>query len=446
VILTDEEKKKKIEINKKWLKIKEAYETLLDPERRKKYDSTFEFDDTIPDEDVEFNEGQFFRKFGPCFKKNSIWSKRKPVPKIGDINSSIEKVKLFYKFWFNFETWRDFSIEGEHNLDEASCRYEKRQMLKENKKLKSSQVKEEKVRLSKLVSVAYKNDPRVQKEEEKLKEIRDKLKFERIAQKQKEKIDEEERIKTMKKQYEENLIKQQELKIKERENLIKNVIQLAEGIGIGLSKEDVFQINLNAKAENLKQMITEITNKEQKEEKIRTFKSLSIAYLGFKLPDVNFKEDSIWKKDEINSLQKAVKKFPVGTKERWEKIGETIKTKSTNQIISMAHYLTTNPSIKIENDFDLNSVINKGSEKKIEKKIEPTTKMSDTLISNQSTQEEDMWTEEQQKQLEAALKKYPSTLAPNERWASISKDVTGKTKKQCVDRYKYLATMLKKEK
>jgi len=250
----------------------------------------------------------------------------------------------------------------------------------------------------------------------------------------------------MKKQYEENLIKQQELKIKERENLIKNVIQLAEGIGIGLSKEDVFQINLNAKAENLKQMITEITNKEQKEEKIRTFKSLSIAYLGFKLPDVNFKEDSIWKKDEINSLQKAVKKFPVGTKERWEKIGETIKTKSTNQIISMAHYLTTNPSIKIENDFDLNSVINKGSEKKIEKKIEPTTKMSDTLISNQSTQEEDMWTEEQQKQLEAALKKYPSTLAPNERWASISKDVTGKTKKQCVDRYKYLATMLKKEK
>jgi len=50
-------------------------------------------------------------------------------------------------------------------------------MLKENKKLKSSQVKEEKVRLSKLVSVAYKNDPRVQKEEEKLKEIRDKIKI-----------------------------------------------------------------------------------------------------------------------------------------------------------------------------------------------------------------------------------------------------------------------------
>jgi len=36
-----EEEKMKIEINKKWLKIKEAYETLLDPERRKKYDSTF---------------------------------------------------------------------------------------------------------------------------------------------------------------------------------------------------------------------------------------------------------------------------------------------------------------------------------------------------------------------------------------------------------------------
>ena len=111
-----EEEKKKLEINNKWLKIKDAYDTLLDEEKRKRYDSTFEFDDRIP-EDEEVNEKDFFMEFGPVFMKNAIWSKRKPIPKLGDMNTPLEKVKRFYKFWYNFNSWRDFSAEGEYNLD-----------------------------------------------------------------------------------------------------------------------------------------------------------------------------------------------------------------------------------------------------------------------------------------------------------------------------------------
>jgi len=112
-----EEEKMKIEINKKWLKIKEAYETLLDPERRKKYDSTFEFDDTIPEENGSYNEKNFFKVFGPYFIKNSIWSKNKPIPKLGDMSTPLSKVQMFYQYWYNFESWRDFAVEGEYNLD-----------------------------------------------------------------------------------------------------------------------------------------------------------------------------------------------------------------------------------------------------------------------------------------------------------------------------------------
>lgn len=72
--LSDEEKKK-MEINKRWLKIKEAYETLLDPEKKKKFDSTFEFDDTIPEENKKVDEKTFFYEYGPVFLKNGIWSK-----------------------------------------------------------------------------------------------------------------------------------------------------------------------------------------------------------------------------------------------------------------------------------------------------------------------------------------------------------------------------------
>merc|ERR1712004_866591 len=77
-----EQEKKKLEINNKWLQIKDAYDTLLDPEKRKKYDSTFEFDETIP-EDLKVNDRQFFLNYGPVFMKNAIWSKRKPIPKLG---------------------------------------------------------------------------------------------------------------------------------------------------------------------------------------------------------------------------------------------------------------------------------------------------------------------------------------------------------------------------
>ena len=52
--------------------------------------------------------------------------KKKPVPKIGDLETPLEKVKKFYKFWSNFQSWRDFTVEGEYNIEEASSRYEKR--------------------------------------------------------------------------------------------------------------------------------------------------------------------------------------------------------------------------------------------------------------------------------------------------------------------------------
>jgi len=58
----------------------------------------------------------------------------------------------------------------------------------------------------------------------------------------------------------------------------------------------------------------------------------------------------------------------------------------------------------------------------------------------------DLWSTEQQKALENALKKYPNSIPTNERWTKISQEVTGKTKKQCVDRYKYIVSLIKNKK
>jgi len=48
------------------------------------------------------------------------------------------------------------------------------------------------------------------------------------------------------------------------------------------------------------------------------------------------------------------------------------------------------------------------------------------------------WTPDQQKSLEAALAKYPSSLEKNERWSKIAADVDGRSKKECVERFKFI--------
>ena len=142
-------------------------------------------------------------------------------------------------------------------------------------------------------------------------------------------------------------------------------------------------------------------------------------------------------------LQKGVKKFPAGTKKRWDRIKEIVKTKNEDEIIQMTHYLTINPNIKIEGDINLKELLQKekkNNDKKEEKKEEKKEDKKEEKKSNESN-----WTSEEQKLLEEALKKFPSSLPANERWTNIAKHV-GKTKRQCVDRYKYLASLIKKNK
>lgn len=56
------------------------------------------------------------------------------------------------------------------------------------------------------------------------------------------------------------------------------------------------------------------------------------------------------------------------------------------------------------------------------------------------------WTAEQQQALEKALQRHPASLDKNERWKLIAAEVPGKTKAQCVERFKFLREQLSKAK
>jgi len=233
---------------------------------------------------------------------------------------------------------------------DASCRYEKRQMAKENKKLKSNQLKEEKQRLVNLVNFAYKNDPRIIKEEQRQLLERQKLKKEAEEKREKERLAEIERNNQLKFEFEERLRKQKEALEKLKETLYLDLIALFEKLNLKLSESDLFQIKLNINIDTLKHIINEVENQSNELEKVKKLKTLSNSFLSLKFAD-DEKNSTIWKKEELFALQKAMKKFPIGTKSRWEKIGEIIKTKPQSQIIELAHYLTTQPNLKFENDF-----------------------------------------------------------------------------------------------
>ena len=61
------------------------------------------------------------------------WSIKKKRPAFGDENSTFQEVNDFYSFWYDFDSWREFSYLDEENKETASDRDERRWIDKQNK-------------------------------------------------------------------------------------------------------------------------------------------------------------------------------------------------------------------------------------------------------------------------------------------------------------------------
>ncbi|CAJ1403530.1 unnamed protein product [Effrenium voratum] len=161
----DEAKK----VQENFIKIQEAYELLSDPVKRKQYDSSLDFDESLP----KLRSGEdFFQVFGEAFRRNARFSVKRPVPDLGSMEDEPRSWKRFYEFWDNFQSWRDpvmlAQSAGEEicDLADAECREERRWMQRENERVARKYKQQERDRIAKLVSLAESMDPRVQAEKE----------------------------------------------------------------------------------------------------------------------------------------------------------------------------------------------------------------------------------------------------------------------------------------
>ncbi|VDK89607.1 unnamed protein product [Litomosoides sigmodontis] len=309
-------------------------------------------------------------------------------------------------------------------------------------------------RIRNLVEIAYRKDPRIAmfKEQEKLKKEnqrneRRKALEEKKAEDERKKLEielenkkvEEEKLEKERQQraYEKRIKEQQKKLLGEARRKLRRTaegknywdadvsskLSCLEAIEYVCLRFDAVQLNeITAKLELLSniteamsvlnvQIHEEITKNETKNE----------------VPQNTTDNASNWTSDEITLLVKATNLYPAGTTRRWSEI--------TNYINE--HCESKNAKKKTEKDIliqvkTLKSLTNAQDQKKVK-----------DILLNSAKKSELEWKAEEQKLLEAALRKFAST-DPN-RWENIANYV-GKSKKDCIRRFKYLAEVVKNKK
>lgn len=197
---------------------------------------------------------------------------------------------------------------------------------------------------------------------------------------------------------------------------------------------------------------------------------------------------SMWTDDDLVTLAKFIKKYPGGSADRWEQIADSMERFSW-EVTKMAAKIKKNPNLvpismagqgvtgredsriisdsvlevetnreeedegsETEEDsqdseddgFVMYSVAGKEDYVPVEVKKKQKTKGGRGGDNEEENPDANDWSQEQQKCLELALSQFPK--GTSERWDRIAGKVNGKTKEQCMARFKHLAEMIKKKK
>lgn len=182
--------------------IQKATEILLDPIKRRQFDSVDEAADVHPPTKKQSQKaGAFFKLWSPVFESEGRFSKTQPVPKIGGENSPKEDVERFYNFWYNFDSWRSFEYQDEDVPDDNENRDQKRHVERKNNNARKKKKTEDTARLRQLVDDCLAGDDRIKQFRKQERAGKDKKRLEReeaerrAAEESRKAKEEEERVK-----------------------------------------------------------------------------------------------------------------------------------------------------------------------------------------------------------------------------------------------------------
>lgn len=348
--------------------ITRAYEFLGNQQKRRSYDSIDPlFNDDLPTQS-EIDK-DYFGALAPCFKLNSRWSEKKNVPLMGNDNSERSHVEKFYDFWYDFQSWREYSYLDEEDKDKGQDRDERRWIDKQNKVLRTKRKKEEMTRIRQLIDLAYNNDPRIGrfKRDEKEKKLaakrakldavqqqradEDRVIKEAAAAKLKAEQAEQKRIEQLQKERE-----SQKRALKKERKALRDFVKSKDYY---TNNDDKFKIrnmeNLEKICESFKLMELQELNKkfqssddgqlvfvdavnvmeiQLNEERKQNLQSNGFSNIGRNttpvavVPTVNKK--LLWTNENVQLLIKSVNLFPAGTNQRWDVVANFVNLHATN--------------------------------------------------------------------------------------------------------------------
>mmetsp|Transcript_57219 Transcript_57219/g.86408 ORF Transcript_57219/g.86408 Transcript_57219/m.86408 type:complete len:596 (+) Transcript_57219:115-1902(+) len=463
-----------------FLKVKAAFETLTT--QKQAYDSTeMPFDDSLPDADVTPEE--FFAEFAPAFERNLYYDARllpnpkkkngkkkktfgsKP-PSLGNESLSIQKVHEFYDYWTHFTTWRDFGLqaarelEAEDQIENAESRYEKRWYQKEVDRHAKKLKQQEQARITTLVERAMALDPRLIQERKRLIEEKE----QRQRQREQDALDKKRQAEEAKLAEERRLVEEKERKAQEKvqrekekkmlrktkqafkkivadtlSSLQKREHELEDEVDFicsQLDREQLLKLNSNLESKTAPEEIFQLVkrranNLHEKKDDDDMKEAEEAEKLKAEREATQTGPQKIpFTKEELSSLAKGIKKFPPGGANRWDQIASYI-----NNVCRPETPRTKEECIATFNQ------INKGVKPAGPGSTNGTT--AKPTANGNAAPESDGWTEEQDKQLQEGLAKFPASMDKNERWMNIAKCVPGKSKKDCVQRFKAIRDAIK---
>jgi DnaJ family protein C protein 2 len=515
-----------------------AYETLIDPAKRRVYDSSLPFDDAVPGPSEGATPADFFRVYAPVFERNARFSVLKPVPRLGDAETPFDEVNRMYDFWLSFQSWREFQHPDEQSVDEAQSREERRHIERENAKLRAGMKREEISRVRRFVESAMAKDPRVAAERERERERKAAKKRQRDEERRRREEEEERRRRAEeeKKLAEQRAAEEAARKAKEEKEQSKQLRRALraavkqQGLGGGAVTEDdlafLFEriahaslADLAARClppgadgsqpipEQLKQSGGEALRAaiaRERAEKARQQAEAEEKLAAKRLRERKEREAEEmakeWTLEEESLLARAIARYPGGTSQRWELIAEMVSSatpRSVKEVIRKAKEFESRRSVRDQDAFSI--YVKKMREKGVDLSSKPLDAAESASAaaaaaapaapaaasapaaaavaaptsdpkpaptpapaaeaaakSKAKTQPKpagapagggggggSAWTAEQQAALESALRSVPKG---DDRWDRIAELVPGKSKRECVERFKEIREQIQARK
>lgn len=438
--------------------LQKAFTWLSDPERRQQYDS-IDFDESIP-KTKDYEEDEFWSVFPECFHRNAIFSIHQPVPYLSRQQTRAE-VDHFYTFWFNFESWRRFEFLDEEDV-EGGERAEKRWVEKKNKAARQKRKTEDNARITKLVELAYKNDPRVKAWKEEEKRAKEAKKQQQSVKKPPTPSSSPSPSSTKSSNNSATDLRRKEEQVKmamAAANELKNQKKVIRALFsdnnyFSPDVKEMERVSLMLEQAILKMSLVDLKDLQ---EKIKADSTRAVSLLEATCtvspvavsatattPTANVESKKHeWTVDQIDQLIRAVKLFPPGVPDRWHRISEHLNKSfpiSHEQVLQKAEDMKQG---KLEEDLSNGPATTVAA-----KKRDPRVDMSEpTILVREDIPNAAIdapWTAEEQHNLEAAIKATPADVP--DRWARIAELLPGRTKQQVLKRVKEIAERVKQGK